>query len=569
MVHNLGPSPFGHPFWEPFTGVGEPAKCLDEWTIIEMSKLIRAKNDWKVKYRDETIASRWRAELRGRFTSRFGSMDELIEYVFRELAWYEYVERNFEGLKESGFVIGCDDKIVCSDRAVPADVQNGLRAEVERFAQAEFGNTRDYHPGTSKQVVDLVHPSLYPFQYGVTPQTRTRTRKQKRGPADTPPEQEVFVLDFSDRIGTVKHGVDAAAISRKYQWLPALMDRKPGRGGPDGDSLEHSYHFVSYINNLDPDKHSRLYGPIARVFNLALPGLNYTLSRLATGSPRRIRPPLRSYYTQEYHDKLREVLADDDNDEDAIAAFVRTKLAYLKERPLRYTRDHPVNYDFDLRKTFEKLRVIVKLANIELTPASPRYNGGSWHVEGTVNEDIVATVVYYYDSSNVTESRLSFRGAFEPPAHEQDDTIGCEAIFGIKHGETLTRMVGDVECKEGRVVVFPNWFQHRVEPFELEDATKSGHRKILCMHVCDPYNDRVVSTASVPPQQKSWYEGPLADKMLASGKLEKIVEVTGDTWPIGLHESRTVREELMKERSIVHSEEGWGPFYREFTLYEH
>lgn len=28
------------------------------------------------------------------------------------------------------------------------------------------------------------------------------------------------------------------------------------------------------------------------------------------------------------------------------------------------------------------LQIIVKLANIELTPEKPKYNGGSWHVEG-------------------------------------------------------------------------------------------------------------------------------------------------------------------------------------------
>jgi len=30
----------------------------------------------------------------------------------------------------------------------------------------------------------------------------------------------------------------------------------------------------------------------------------------------------------------------------------------------------------------EGLQVIVKLANIHLTPEKPTYNGGSWHVEG-------------------------------------------------------------------------------------------------------------------------------------------------------------------------------------------
>jgi Protein of unknown function (DUF4246) len=41
---------------------------------------------------------------------------------------------------------------------------------------------------------------------------------------------------------------------------------------------------------------------------------------------------------------------------------------------------------FSLKTTFGELgrplQVIVKLANIELTPEKPKYNGGSWHVEG-------------------------------------------------------------------------------------------------------------------------------------------------------------------------------------------
>jgi hypothetical protein len=52
--------------------------------------------------------------------------------------------------------------------------------------------------------------------------------------------------------------------------------------------------------------------------------------------------------------------------------------------------------------------VIVKLAEIRLTPEKPKYEGGGWHIEGMQNERIVATVVHYYGSENVTESRLAF-----------------------------------------------------------------------------------------------------------------------------------------------------------------
>lgn len=38
----------------------------------------------------------------------------------------------------------------------------------------------------------------------------------------------------------------------------------------------------------------------------------------------------------------------------------------------------------NIKKDFgdEGLQVIVKLANIELTPETPSYAGGSWHIEG-------------------------------------------------------------------------------------------------------------------------------------------------------------------------------------------
>ncbi|KAI0750431.1 hypothetical protein C8Q74DRAFT_1211952, partial [Fomes fomentarius] len=58
-------------------------------------------------------------------------------------------------------------------------------------------------------------------------------------------------------------------------------------------------------------------------------------------------------------------------------------------------------------------QVIVKLANIVLTPENPKYpegralpSGGAWHVDGMANENIVATGLYYYACENVTKSPL-------------------------------------------------------------------------------------------------------------------------------------------------------------------
>lgn len=66
----------------------------------------------------------------------------------------------------------------------------------------------------------------------------------------------------------------------------------------------------------------------------------------------------------------------------------------------------------------------MKLANIELTPEKPTYGGGSWHVEGQLNEQICAIALYYYDSKNVADDSLAFRHridekGFEDRIHNQ------------------------------------------------------------------------------------------------------------------------------------------------------
>jgi hypothetical protein len=79
--------------------------------------------------------------------------------------------------------------------------------------------------------------------------------------------------------------------------------------------------------------------------------------------------------------------ADDEDDDD----FMERRSEWVEEngrlilpdvklpfRPLREPKK------LSLRERFGKhgLQVIVKLANIELTPEKPEYQGGVWHVEG-------------------------------------------------------------------------------------------------------------------------------------------------------------------------------------------
>jgi hypothetical protein len=89
-----------------------------------------------------------------------------------------------------------------------------------------------------------------------------------------------------------------------------------------------------------------------------------------------------------------------------------TFVSYADLEPLPMYR--PIN----LREKFAEqgLQVIFKLANIHLTPEDPSYDGGSWHIEGSLNEHICATALYYYDSENVTDSHLEFRQSYDEEA---------------------------------------------------------------------------------------------------------------------------------------------------------
>ena len=156
--------------------------------------------------------------------------------------------------------------------------------------------------------------------------------------------------------------------------------------------------------------------------------------------------------------------------------------------------------NYDIRG--KNVQVIVKLANIILTPESPNYDGGVWHVEGMENENIVASGIYYYDQSNISESQLEFREAIQEPSYEQGDDRGVKIVYDLENEGSLNQHLGHVITSNGRCIAFPNVYQHHVRSFSLLDKEKPGYRKILVFFLVDPTKP-ILSTASVPPQQQS------------------------------------------------------------------
>ncbi|KAF6063361.1 hypothetical protein FOB64_006339 [Candida albicans] len=268
---------------------------------------------------------------------------------------------------------------------------------------------------------------------------------------------QLEIVKYGEQIEHAKPGVDQYGVSKRFQWIPALMTKNSNG----------KFEFGSYINNLHPIKYKSLYDSISDIFNAAVPGLNCVLTRYASQEFVRIPVPRGSdAYTDEYHKEREELDAildreaeetGNDYDWERMEEFEKDKSKYLCELIPEWEQAPVFDKPIDL-STFENLKVIVKLINIELTPEiNPVYAGGSWHVEGGINEDIIATVLYYYDVENITESKLSFRTGFDDPNYEQgDDSLDYlfpgnlkQQILDLKGGGTAWPMTFE-QAKEAR-----------------------------------------------------------------------------------------------------------------------
>jgi hypothetical protein len=171
------------------------------------------------------------------------------------------------------------------------------------------------------------------------------------------------------------------------------------------------------------------------------------------------------------------------------------------------------------------------------------------------NEHICATAIYYYDSSNITKSCLSFRQQchIELPdevPYEEYHYDWPAVVFGCERGMPAMQDIGDVVTQQGRLLTFPNIVQHRVGPFQLVDKSKPGHRKILALLLVDPHT-RIISSANVPCQRKDWWAHELhAQGALASLPNELLNEVVDNVrdFPMSLDEAHKLKLELIEER---------------------
>lgn len=147
----------------------------------------------------------------------------------------------------------------------------------------------------------------------------------------------------------------------------------------------------SYINNLHPSKEKRLYELIEKLIDASIPLWNATLAPLADTSF--VRKQRVIYDTVDYDpdpdpDSWPESNQDQEGSEDddyweRRDAWVReTRRLVFPEPGVFQPMSQPAPFDLKVKYGKRGLQVIVKLANIHLTPEKPKYEGGTWHVEG-------------------------------------------------------------------------------------------------------------------------------------------------------------------------------------------
>lgn len=114
----------------------------------------------------------------------------------------------------------------------------------------------------------------------------------------------------------------------------------------------------------------------------------------------------------------------------------------------------------------------------------------------------------------------------------------------IRHSPCV-QDIGDVITKTHRRVAFPNLYQHRVQPFNVENPTKPGHRKIFALFLVDP-TQKVPSTTNIAPQQLEWVSEAMrcASQASAFGELPADVNEGAMT----RSEAEKYRRELVSER---------------------
>jgi hypothetical protein len=563
-----------------------PAKHKAELRMVHMMLSIRSKLAWFRKVLKASVRANLLTEL---VDPALGALTtKQAGYVMDELAWAARERESLGGMERSGVdgVWLADGPEGGGDSGVSAALRAAYLEQIVPLESVALEDV-DWHPGSNEQVRNLVHPSLHCLIAGHTRVTpRPFVREQALAMMGTG-HVKLSAIDEAAHLRIQAKTELASNWSRDYAWLPAEFCV----------SDQGAVYIESYINGLHPVRHAGLYDTLGQIFQVAVPLLERVLGELISPRPNRISHgnptqgghcPHRWWQDREDAEEEQRLWEADlaaRGEAPGIKPLLSGQFFDQRRRKFLYPdccgsfEPPPTVVPWSLRG--RRLHVIVKLANIELTPGKPSYPGGKWHVEGMQNERIVASAIYYADEANITDSRLSFRQSVEAPSHyQQDDHEGVRGMYGLAQHAPLVQVLGSVRTSAGRMLCFPNILQHRVEPFALKDPSKPGHREIVVFFLVDPTQSaHVLSTSRVPPQQASWLRDStecvhraalLTHTSLAADAVDIVLSFLSDELGILTDaQARDHRLKLMQERTFFQDENTKEVFERPVSLCEH
>ncbi|KAF2113135.1 hypothetical protein BDV96DRAFT_664034 [Lophiotrema nucula] len=415
---------------------------------------------WNCKFQDEAIVARWKAEAMTLDWDTIGIergdfTEEMLNYVIALLEKYGFVP-----------VLDMESSVLKADGIIPYDVKQSLKDAVALLEEVPEPQ-KDWHLGLDGKVLDLVYPSLYLLVYG-------RSR---------------ILLDLVIILENCTSSIGKGEI---------ILDPEDFKKSEKPQDDEKNARIDSYNNNLHPADYKDLYHVIDNVITKVVSLWNiiyqhYSNNLYILGDGMRL-----------YYDDFKGY-APDDYTSERVLDFDENL-----ESDERYERDD----EYDDWLSDNRFQVFVKLANIYLTPEKPEYDGGSWHIEGQLNEHICATALYYYDNDNIIDLYLAFR----TKVYDQGEYMGIGTAYGIKSFDENVRTLG----------------AYRVEKFKLTDPIKSGHCKVLALFLRDWWLREIKTGGG--------RVGNLPDELL---------DMIGEgvyKFLFGVEVAKRIRKELMTER---------------------
>lgn len=336
--------------------------------MMRVMNLVTDKVDWERKVFDQDIIAKWRDEV-----ARSGQdvSEKMMDWIIKEMQWKASI------LEKTKFVQVFDDGVVKSDKAISKELQIALK---EAAAPLEHQGENDYHPGSDQKVVNLIHPSLFPVIYGRTRVLPDRVLRledslQSMGEGDMLPVPEQDITSTSQRYRNFDYrNLHSNPFSPNFQWLPCDVDYNK-----DG-----TCRIRSYINNAHPVKHRALYEVLEKILPQTFPLWEKSLTEKQYDGERI------QFEQVDYEEHLepepeypKDAFTEAEEDE-----YSKRSEAWwgsrriIQPEPGEFKVPETEDMKFLERFSGQQYQVIVKLANVELTPEKPNYEGGTWHIEG-------------------------------------------------------------------------------------------------------------------------------------------------------------------------------------------